>query len=65
MKWFDNLKQLFKGKELNAEEYAHWVSIGRPKLMFYANSDRRVEHKNRGSVPWDEPYERRNTPHTY
>jgi len=51
MKWFNDLKQLFKGKKLTTEGYAH--------------NERRIEYKNRGTVPWDEPYERRNKPHTY
>lgn len=65
MKWLHKLKQLFTWQELTKEEYTHWVNIGRPTIMFYSGNDRRIAERNRGTIDWDEPYERRHSHYTY
>jgi len=52
-------------KLANPKEHAYWLSIGSPSIMIYNRTDRRIANKLRGTVPWDEPYERREQPHNY
>ncbi len=66
MKWLNNLKLMFKWKDLTDSEHAWWVSIGCPTFVIYGGQERRVKDTPRpGTVPWDETYERRTKPHTY
>jgi len=44
-------------------EYLKEALKGAKPLKVY--NERRVEEKSRGTVPWDEAYERRSRPHNY
>lgn len=66
MKWLDNILELFKGEDLTEEEHTWWINAGCPTFMIYTGQERRVDDLPRlGTIPWDEPYERRSKPHTY
>ena len=60
------LQRVFNCKHLTDQEYKWWVKAGRPSFVVSKHQERRVkDYPRAGTIPWDEPYERRSSPHNY